>query len=240
MARELVSCGVNVNLSPCSDILIDQNCEVIGDRAFGNTAEQVEKFVTSSVRGLQTVGVMACAKHFPGHGNTSIDSHFDLPTINDSKELILERDLIPFRSAAKAKVGMIMMAHLKIPALDEKNITTLSSRCYELLRRELRFEGIIITDDMEMGAIEKQMSVGEAAYRSILAGATIVEYRSFNKAVEAVEYVLSSGDITETINKNIKIIESQKSKLLSTSLESEFDEKFILEKGEELKNKIYL
>ena len=142
MAKELQFCGVNVNLSPCTDILIDPNCKVIGDRSFGYTKEVVSELASSAVRGLQANGVLSCIKHFPGHGNTSIDSHDDLPTIHDSIETILDRDLFPFRRAAKSKAGFVMMAHLNIPALDEECITTISNKAYELCRKELRFSGI--------------------------------------------------------------------------------------------------
>lgn len=210
MAKELRFCGVNVNLSPCTDILIDLNCNVIGDRSFGSTKEIVAEFSSSAVRGLQTNGVLSCIKHFPGHGNTSIDSHEDLPIIEDSLETIIERDLFPFRRAAKSKSGFVMMAHLKIPALDPENMTTISKKAYELCRDQLRFSGIIITDDMEMGAIEKNYGTAEAAEMAIFAGATMLEYRSFDKTREVVTALSGNNGFMGVVESNAKIISTVK------------------------------
>ena len=219
--NELRFCGVNVNLSPCTDIFIDPNCNVIGDRSFGRTKEVVSEFASSAVRGLQASGVFACIKHFPGHGNTSIDSHEDLPTINDSLEVILNRDLFPFKRAAKSKSGFVMMAHLNIPALDNKFMTTVSRKAYELCRKELRFSGVILTDDMEMGAIEKNYGRAEAAEQAIVAGATMVEYRSYEKTNEVVDELSSKEDLSLIVRENVKIISSVKNSIKSSGLVDE-------------------
>lgn len=215
MAKELTYCGVNVNLSPCADILVDQNCDVIGDRSFGLTKEVVSEFASSAVRGLQTNNVISCLKHFPGHGNTSVDSHEDLPVINDSLDVILDRDIYPFKRAVKSKSAFIMMAHLKIPAIDENRITTVSKKAYDLCRNSLKFHGVIITDDMEMGAIEKNYGRVEAAKMAIQAGATIVEYRSFERAYEVVTSLSDDKELLPLINKNEEIIGNVKNNFLN-------------------------
>lgn len=236
MAMELSSCGVNVNLSPCSDIFIDKDCSVIGDRAFGDNEQIVSDFVSSAVRGLLNGNVMCCVKHFPGHGNTSVDSHLDLPVIKDDLETIISRDLIPFRKGVKSKSPMVMMAHLKIPSLDEKNITTVSETAYSFLRKQLKFNGIIITDDMEMGAIEKDYSPVEASRLALISGATIVEYRSFEKTKLVVEELSRESTLANIVEKNSEIIESQKNKFIQAN--QNIDEVEIFDNGKKLLKKV--
>ena len=215
MAMELRACGVNVNLGPCSDIFIDKDCSVIGDRSFGDNEKIVADFVSSAVRGLHLGNIMSCVKHFPGHGNTSVDSHLDLPLIKDSLETIIDRDLIPFKKGVKSKSNMVMMAHLKIPSLDENNITTVSETAYAFLRNQLKFNGIIITDDMEMGAIEKEYDAHEASSLAIKSGATIVEYRSFEKTKHVVEILSKDNSLFDFVDLNVDIIETQKNKFMN-------------------------
>ena len=236
MALELSSCGVNVNLSPCSDIFIDKDCSVIGDRSFGDNEKVVSDFVSSAVRGLINGNVMSCVKHFPGHGNTSVDSHLDLPIIKDDLETIITRDLTPFRKGVKSKSPMVMMAHLKIPSLDEKSITTVSEVAYSFLRKQLKFNGIIITDDMEMGAIEKDYSPVDASRLAIASGATIVEYRSFEKTKLVVEALSKEQTLVSVIEKNVNIIENQKNKFIQSG--QEINEAETFSNGKKLLEKV--
>lgn len=189
MAKELNACGINLNLAPVCDINTNPNNRVIGDRAFSDDSENVSLFVSSAIRGLQTNGVMGCAKHFPGHGDTTKDSHFDLPLIKKSVEEMREAEFIPFVKAVKSRVEMVMMAHLLVDAIDEKYPCTLSKPAYDLLRSELKFKKVIITDDMEMKAISDRYPYGEAALMALNAGADIVEYRSMEKCKEAYFFV---------------------------------------------------
>ncbi len=235
MAKELSYCGVNVNLSPCADILIDPNCDVIGDRSFGDSKEIVSEFASSAVRGLQTNGVFSCLKHFPGHGNTSVDSHEDLPTINDELDVIKDRDIFHFKRAVKSKCGFVMMAHLNIPSVDKEKMTTVSPKAYELCRDALRFNGIIITDDMEMGAIEKTYGRVEAAKMAILAGATMVEYRSFEKTYEVVRHLAADESLSSKFEINEKIIHQVKKSLLN---KTECHSSDVFFEGEKLNQKI--
>ena len=156
MAEELKACGVNMNYSPVCDILTNEKNKVIGDRAFGETAEDVEKNISAAIRGLQTGGVLSCAKHFPGHGNTLKDSHFYLPLIKKTLSEIEETELIPFVKASKSRVEFIMMAHLQVDALDEDQPTTLSPRAYKYLREKLKYQKIIISFNNMLGSIFNQ------------------------------------------------------------------------------------
>lgn len=187
MAEELKVCGVNLDFAPCADILTNPTNKVIGDRSFGSDPDDVEKFVSAAIRGLQTHGVMACAKHFPGHGGTTKDSHFDLPLVKTPLEEIVKNELIPFQKASKARVEFMMMAHLLVDSIDSEFPTSISPKAYELLRTATKFKGIIVTDDMEMKAITDKYSTGEAAVLALLAGADVVEYRTMAQAKLAYE-----------------------------------------------------
>lgn len=187
MAKELKACGINLNLAPVCDILSIESSDCIGDRAFGRDAESVGKLVTSAIRGLQTNGVMACAKHFPGHGATTKDSHLDLPIIKTPLETLKNREFQPFIKAIKARVDFVMMAHLMVDALDNDFPSSLSAKTHQLLRKELKFNKIIISDDMQMGAIADHFGAADAAVSAISAGSDVIEYRDFVPAVEGLE-----------------------------------------------------
>ena len=182
MGKELSACGINLSFSPCCDILTNQDNKVIGDRAFGTDAETVEKFISAAIRGLQTNGVLACAKHFPGHGHTTKDSHFDLPLVKTSLEELRQRELIPFVKASKSRVEFIMMGHLLVEALDDKLPTSLSPKAYSFLREETKFTKLIITDELEMKAISDRFSPDEACPLALGAGADMVIYRQLEDA----------------------------------------------------------
>jgi beta-N-acetylhexosaminidase len=186
MAQELAACGVNLSFSPVCDIWTNCDNKVIGDRAFGSSVEGVEKHVSAAIRGLQTNGILACGKHFPGHGDTLKDSHHDLPIIKTSLDLLRARELQPFVKATKSRVELLMMAHLQVDAIDEKLPTSLSSRAYEFLREETKFTKIVITDDMEMKAIADKWSIEDAAVLALGGGADMLLYRTPEGASRAV------------------------------------------------------
>ncbi len=189
MAKELAACGVNLSYSPTCDILTNPENKVIGDRAYGTDAETVEKYISAAIRGLQTNGVLACAKHFPGHGDTSQDSHFELPLVKTSVERLRNRELVPFIKASKSRVEFMMMAHLLVDAIDEKLPTTLSPKAYDFLRQEAKFSKIVVTDDMDMKALADRYTTEEAALMALTAGADILLYRTMESAVKAVSVI---------------------------------------------------
>lgn len=189
IAKELAACGINLSYSPCCDILTNSENKVIGDRAFGTDPETVEKFISAAIRGLQTNGVIACAKHFPGHGGTTKDSHFDLPLVKTSIEELRAREILPFVKASKSRVEFMMMAHLMVDCLDDKLPTTLSPKAYEFLRNESKFSKIVITDDMEMKAVADRFSIEEAAIMALNAGTDMLLYRFMDDARKALEAV---------------------------------------------------
>lgn len=202
IADQLIACGVNLDYSPCCDIWSNPKNNVIGDRAFGTDPQTVEKHVSAAIRGLQTGKVISCAKHFPGHGDTLKDSHFDLPYVKKSLEDIESFELIPFQKAAKSRVEMMMMAHLVVDAIDPDLPTSLSPKAYKYLREVLKFNRVIVTDDMEMQAITDDFGVEEASVKAISAGADIVIYRSMDSARKAF------GALAKAVkNRDIELVE---------------------------------
>lgn len=209
MGEELASCGINLNFSPCCDVFTNPANKVIGDRAFSTKAEAVEKHVSAAIRGLHTSNVLACAKHFPGHGDTLKDSHYDLPYIKKSLEQLKETELTPFVKASKSRVELMMMAHLVVDAIDPDSPCTLSSKAYKFLRDYLKYNKLIITDDMEMKAIADMYTTEESAILALEAGADIIMYRSLEETKKAYKSVrdaiktkrLKKSDIEEKLER---------------------------------------
>lgn len=189
LAKELAACGINLSYSPCCDILTNPDNTAIGDRAYGRDAETVEKYISAAIRGLQTNGVLACAKHFPGHGDTTQDSHFELPLVKTDLQVLKEREMIPFIKASKSRVEFMMMGHLMVDAIDNKLPTSLSPKAYEFLRNETKFTKIVITDDMEMKAIADRFTIEEAAVMAINAGTDMLLYRFMEDAEKALKAI---------------------------------------------------
>lgn len=220
MAEELLACGVNVNLSPVCDIYTNRQNKVIGDRSFGINEEEVSKYITAMIRGFQTHGLISCAKHFPGHGDTSKDSHFDLPIVKTEMVQLREREFQPFVKAIKARVELVMMAHLIVDAIDSELPTSLSPKAYELLRNELKFNKVIISDDMQMKAITDHFGTGEAAVMAVAAGADIIEYKDMEHAQIALGALKEAYRTKKIKNslilaKNQRILELKKNYLSS-------------------------
>ena len=167
MAMDLAAVGVNVNLAPVADVNTNPQNPVIGIRSFGADGELVARHVAAFVRGLQGVGVAACAKHFPGHGDTSEDSHHELPVV----EAIEDQSLLPFKAAIEAEVQAIMTAHIVVRGLGEAPATMSREILHGLLRSELGYEGLVMTDALEMRAISDTVGVEEGAVRAIESGA---------------------------------------------------------------------
>jgi beta-N-acetylhexosaminidase len=168
---ELAAAGVNLDLAPVADVNSDERNPIIGVRSFGSEPALVARHTAAFVRGLQRVGVAACAKHFPGHGATHADSHLELPTVEVDRETLLERELVPFRAAIEAGTQAIMTAHIRVPAIDELPATISPAHLTGLLRDELGFDGIVITDALEMRAVSATVGVEEGAVLAIAAGA---------------------------------------------------------------------
>jgi beta-N-acetylhexosaminidase len=169
MGRELVALGFHLNFAPVCDVAIEQDGkDIIGDRAFSHEAHEVAMLAAKFIQGMQGSGLAGCAKHFPGHGATTTDSHFLLPIVSTSADILEERELAPFRSAIKAEVASIMTAHLIAQNLDEDKPATMSPKIInELLRVKLEFDGVVISDDLDMKAVADHYELKEILRASL-------------------------------------------------------------------------
>ena len=174
LARELRAVGVTLDYAPVLDVDTNADNPVIGDRALSGDPAQVARLGAAVVEALQAGGVAACGKHFPGHGDTDADSHAELPVVSRPADRLRAVELEPFRAAAAAGVATIMTAHVVYPAFDDSLPATLSRRVLTLLRDELAFDGLLLSDDLEMAAIAAYQAVEEAAVRAVEAGCDMV------------------------------------------------------------------
>jgi beta-N-acetylhexosaminidase len=173
LGAELAAAGIDLDLAPVADVNSNPDNPVIGVRSFGSDPELVAAHVTAFVEGLQSAGVGACVKHFPGHGDTAVDSHLGLPVVAGGAEA-LEVALRPFRAAIAAGVRAVMTAHLVVPTLDPEPATVSRAILTGLLRERLGYAGLVITDGLEMAAIRSTIGLEEGAVRAIAAGADAI------------------------------------------------------------------
>ncbi|MFF2850749.1 glycoside hydrolase family 3 protein [Streptomyces sp. NPDC058001] len=175
LGRRLAECGVNLNWAPSADVNSNPDNPVIGVRSFGADTDLVARHTAAYVEGLQAAGVAACTKHFPGHGDTAVDSHHAVPRIDADTETLFARELAPFSAAITAGTRAVMSAHILVPALDPERPATLSRRILtELLRDTLGFTGLIVTDGMEMQAISGTYGIERGSVLAIAAGADAI------------------------------------------------------------------
>ncbi|MFJ4923580.1 glycoside hydrolase family 3 protein [Streptomyces sp. NPDC088725] len=175
LGRRLAACGVTLNWAPSADVNSDPANPVIGVRSFGAGPDLVARHTAAYVEGLQSAGVAACTKHFPGHGDTSVDSHLLMPRIDVDLDTVHARELLPFRAAIAAGSKSVMSAHILLPALDPDHPATLSPRILTgLLRGELGFDGLIVTDGMEMRAIASTYGIERGSVLALAAGADAI------------------------------------------------------------------
>jgi beta-N-acetylhexosaminidase len=170
VGNELAALGFTIDFAPVLDVNTCSHNPVIGDRAFGDDADTCARFGVAWVRGLQAAGVLACGKHFPGHGDTSKDSHLDLPFVDQPREHIDRVELAPFRAAAAAGVASMMTAHVVYRALDGDRPATLSPAICTQLREQVGFRGMLVSDDLEMAAIAARWTIADAAVQAVAAG----------------------------------------------------------------------
>ncbi len=174
-ALELSAIGINMHLSPVLDVWTNPKNRVIGDRAFGRDPHAAAEMGTAAMRGILRAGLLPVGKHFPGHGGTTGDSHVELPRSRVARRTILGWELIPFRAVIKAGLPALMTAHVVFPALDPEHPASLSKKIVTgLLRKKMGFRGLILTDDLQMGAIAQHYPLPEAALLALEAGADLL------------------------------------------------------------------
>jgi beta-N-acetylhexosaminidase len=175
LSAELAACGIRLDLAPVLDVDTNPANPVIGDRSFGDDPELVGRLGAAMIRGLQAGGVAACAKHFPGHGDTSVDSHLDLPVLEHGRTRVDDVELRPFRQAVAADVASVMTAHVLFPALDADLPATLSPKVVDgVLRGEMGYDGVVFSDDLEMKAVAARWPPARSAVLAARAGCDVV------------------------------------------------------------------
>ncbi len=199
MGQAMASLGFNLDFAPVLDIFTNPQNTVIGDRAFGTDADTVSRMGIAVMDGLSEAGVIPCGKHFPGHGDTLVDSHSGLPVVNRTLSELMDRELVPFDAAIGAGLPMLMMSHIVVSTLDTLP-ASLSPAAVALARDILSFDGVIITDDMEMGALS-EWEIGEAGVMAVEAGCDLLLIaHSPDKAETVYQSLLAavkSGRLTE-------------------------------------------
>lgn len=203
LAREVLSAGFNMNFAPVLDINSNPDNPVIGDRSFGSSAELVSTLGIAEMKGIESEGVVPVVKHFPGHGDTSVDSHLELPIVNKTAEELAKLEWLPFQAAIKEGTDAVMVAHILFPKLDPDKPASLSSKIIgELLRGEMKYQGLVITDDLTMGAIMKNYELTTAAVDTINAGSDILliahGYDNEKRVLESLLDHVKKGKIQES------------------------------------------
>ena len=201
LATELKAVGISLDYTPVLDVHTNPKNPVIGDRSLAERAEDVAKFGRVIIRTLQAEGIAACGKHFPGHGDTGVDSHFELPLIEHPPDRLEAVELVPFKAAIEADVASIMTAHILIPALDGERPATLSPRVVtRMLKEDLGYGGLVLSDDLEMKAISGRYGIEDATVMAVAAGCDAVlmcaaDQDDQARALEAVIRAVEQGTV---------------------------------------------
>jgi beta-N-acetylhexosaminidase len=202
MALELRSVGCNLNFAPMLDLHVNPSSPVTTGRSFGGDPQLVARLGAGCLRGFSSGGVLSCAKHFPGHGHAALDPHADLPVFHGDAARLEAMELAPFAAAIAAGAPTIMTAHILLPGIDPKQPASLSrALLHDTLRMKMGFRGVILADDLGMGAIRQRYGAGHAAIAAFQAGADIVmlchDWTQVAPAVEAVQRVYESHNFDE-------------------------------------------
>ncbi|WP_235960597.1 beta-N-acetylhexosaminidase [Paenibacillus silvestris] len=218
IGSELRAYGLNVDFAPVLDINSNPKNPVIGDRSFGANAAVVNAMGIQEMKGLRDQQITSVVKHFPGHGDTSVDSHVGLPVVQNDLDRLRKLELLPFAEAFKQEADAVMVAHILLPKVDGQNPASMSKKIMtDLLRKEMGFQGVIMTDDMTMGAIEQNYDIGASAVKSVLAGANVImvghDYNKVVKVIEALRQAVQNKEIPmETIDQSVAKIQKLKMK----------------------------
>jgi beta-N-acetylhexosaminidase len=215
LGKELKEYGFNLNFAPVLDVNSNPDNPVIGNRSFGDNPDVVSELGIQTMKGIQSEGILSTIKHFPGHGDTSVDSHLELPVVNKSIQELESLELIPFREAINSGADLVMVAHILLPKIDDTYPSSLSkSIITDLLRKKMNYNGTVITDDMTMKAITNNYGMGQATVQAVKAGSDLILIaHDFNKALSAIEALkkavqngeISEGRIDASVNRIIEL-----------------------------------
>lgn len=221
MGQELKAVGINLDFAPCIDVFTNPANTVIGDRSLSSDPEMVAKHATALVRGYIKAEIITCAKHFPGHGNTIVDSHEDLPIENLDRARLDACELIPFKKTFKSRVDMVMTSHIKFPNIDPDWPVTLSEIFIkDIIRKECRYRGLVVTDDLGMKAMTKHYGLEEVPVRALKAGVDLLLYCNDPEvppqAIESILEATAQGTLAESdLNDSYqRILELKKAKII--------------------------
>ncbi|MFJ7729681.1 beta-N-acetylhexosaminidase [Neobacillus sp. NPDC097160] len=209
IGERVAAFGFNMTHAPVLDINSNAQNPIIGKRAFGSNEKTVSNIGIAEMKGIQSKNIIPVIKHFPGHGDTVVDSHKELPVVNHDMSELKKMELVPFKKAIKQNADMTMVAHILMQKIDQGNPSSLSRKVVtDLLRNTLHFNGVVITDDLTMGAILKNYDIGEAAVKAIKAGNDIVlvchGYENKIRVINSIQNAVKEGDITEKqINESV-------------------------------------
>ncbi len=199
IAADLAAYGFNVDFAPVADVWSNPDNTVIGVRAYSDDFAQAADLVAAAVAGFHDEGIICTLKHFPGHGDTAEDSHNGAAYVNKTKAELEAGEFLPFQAGIEAGADMVMVGHLTVPAIDDEPAVVSYTLVTEILRGELGFDGVVITDSLEMGAVNGTYTAGELAVRCIEAGVDILlEPASLREAVDSVMDAIDSGRLTES------------------------------------------
>lgn len=217
IGKHMQQFGLQLDFAPVLDISNNPDNTVIGDRAFSDKEEIVSEMGLKMMEGLQGQGVISAVKHFPGHGDVEADSHQELPMIEKTYEELKEEELIPFKQAIDKGADMVLVGHLLVEKVDDQYPASLSKDVIDILRDDWEYDGVVVTDDLTMGAITQSYSVGEAALQAFKAGNDILlvahEEENIDEAVERIKTAVSNGEIKESdIDESVERILTLKQK----------------------------
>ncbi|MED1470560.1 beta-N-acetylhexosaminidase [Bacillus salipaludis] len=202
LGRELKGFGFNLDFAPVLDVNSNPHNPVIGNRSFGNNPEIVSKLGIQTMKGIQSQNIIPTIKHFPGHGDTDVDSHLELPIVNKTLTQLKKLELIPFERAINHGADVVMVAHILLPKLDDHFPASMSKKIMiEILRKQLNFSGVVITDDMTMQAITNHFTIGRASVESVMAGSDIIlvahDYNKIVETISSLKTAVQKGEISE-------------------------------------------
>jgi beta-N-acetylhexosaminidase len=220
LGENLKSFGFNLDYAPVLDINSNPDNPIIGDRSYSSTASVVSNLGVQTMKGIQSKNIISVVKHFPGHGDTSVDSHIQLPVVTKNLKQLQALELIPFKKAIQNGADVVMVAHILLPQIDDQFPASMSKKVItNVLRNQLNYEGVIITDDMTMGAVIKNYGIGEAAVASLKAGSDLIlvahEYENAAAVFNSIKTAVKNGEIAEQrIDESVERIIRLKGKYL--------------------------
>lgn len=218
LGEQMKALGFNLDFAPVMDVNSNPDNPVIGDRSFGDDPDTVSKLGVQTMKGIQSKDIISVMKHFPGHGDTGVDSHLELPKVDKGRDDLRNLELIPFQKAIENGADVSLIAHILLPQIDADNPASMSQKVItDMLRDDLGFDGVVVTDDLTMEAITDNYDIGEAALQSVKAGGDLMlvahDYDSVQKVFDTLKEAVENGELSEErIDESVERIQNLKDK----------------------------